>query len=228
MLENDSIWQFILNFLTFFGGWSTIRTIIFFILRHHEKDHYIESDLKFKFVSDLDQVSLEELVPISYPIILQENSRTIILIRFPGQTMKDIKIFEYSEDQKSLNKSIVSFLDKAQKTNLLSKNIKLYNFIDRIKLKTWNFDKSYKLCKHHKLSIQSEEYLAIQGELAEGIPQYRIDCRVNGKKLNFIYKIMASMAQEIRNLSKLVMIYIALFMIILIQLHSSIILLLFS
>lgn len=162
MFENDSIWQFILNFLTFFGGWSTIRTIIFFILRHHEKDHYIESDLKFKFDSDLNQVFMEELVPISYPIILQENSRTIILIRFPGQTMKDIKIFEYSEDQKSLNKSIVSFLDKAQKTHLLSKNIRLYNFIDRIKLKTWNFDKSYKLCESHKLPIQSEEYLTIQ------------------------------------------------------------------
>lgn len=179
------IWEIFLNILTFMGGWSTIRTILFLILRHNEKDHYIESDLKYKFNTDFEKLSTEEPIPISTPITLQEDSRTITLIRFPGQTMKNIKIFEFSENQNYLNKFFITFLEKVGNTYLFSKNKNLYDFIDRVKSKLMNFDKLYKLYDIPELTIQSEEYLAIQTELAEGIPQFRIECRVNGKKIKF-------------------------------------------
>lgn len=114
--------------------------------------------------------------------------------------MKSIKLLEFSENQNYLNKSFINFLEKIGNTYLFSKIKNLYDVIDRVKSKLMNFDKLYKLYAIPELTIQSEEYLAIQTEVAEGGPQFRIESRVNGKKLSFIYKTMGSMEQEIRNL----------------------------
>ncbi|MGH2081299.1 hypothetical protein ACRCJU_08185 [Aerococcus urinaeequi] len=65
----------------------------------------IESDLKYKFNTDFEKLFTEKPIPISIPVTLQEDSRTITLFRFPGQTMKNIRIFEFSENQK-LSKQI--------------------------------------------------------------------------------------------------------------------------
>lgn len=126
--------------------------------------------------------STEERIPISIPITLQENSRTITLIRFPDQTMKNIRIFEFSK-KNYLNKFFINFLEKVDDSYLFSQNKNLYDVIDRVKSKLMNFDKLYKLYDIPELKIQLEEYLAIQTELAEGIPQFRIECRVNSKKI---------------------------------------------
>ena len=103
--------------LTIIGAWTVFKTVIFLFFYFKEKDHYIECIYKRFF--DTTVQDIEKEYPVRKILILNEEANEFFVIGFPGNIMRNIKIYEFKDmtidEAKDLNyiKKIVALRAKS-------------------------------------------------------------------------------------------------------------------